>query len=376
MKFYLTHTILIAVILLLAFSSCRRDITWKPGQPLPRENVKIAVIHTNRIDADSVFDFAHHRGTFEMQRNISLPDSQIIRKINVLDEDLLGAEMAMRDSIAEGANIIIATSWNHIEVCERLASEFPSVIFAHIDGYRYNEHNFTNRGVRLYQARFLAGIAAGLKTQTGKIGYVAAWGTENSHVTSGINAFARGVAKVNPDASVYVWVTRNWFDPMGENYAANALIAFGCDVITQHSNTTAPQIAAQRAGVWGIGFNVDMSIYAPDAVITSVVPQWGALYTQLVKNVINGTFCTAPRFCGIAEGMVDITPVNERIGAPKIQAALQEARQRIIDGSLVVFQGVLQTNEGIFIGEEGEILSDYVIRSGMDWYYRNVVVMR
>jgi len=375
MKFYLLQIMIIALIL-TAFPSCQRGISWEPGRPLSREKLKVAVIHTNRIDADSVFDFAHHIGIFEMQRNISLPDSRIIRRINVHDADLTAAELAMRDSIVEGANIIIATSWGHMEVSERLALEFPSVVFAQINGYRHNDHNFTTHSVRLYQARFLAGIAAGLKTQTGKIGYVAAWGTENSQVTSGINAFARGVAKVNPDARVYVWVTGNWFDPMGENHAANTLIAFGCDVIAQHSNTTAPQIAAQRAGVWGIGANVDMSIYAPDAVITSVIPQWGALYTRLVKDVIDGTFCTTPRFCGIAEGMVDITPVNARFVPPEIEAALQAARQRIIDGSFHVFQGVLETNDGRFIGEEGEIFSDYVIHSGMDWYYWNVVVKR
>jgi len=374
MKLPLLCSILAAVIL-TAFLSCQRNITWEPGRPLPREQVKVAVLHSNRIDADSVFDFAHHLGTFEMQRNISLPDSQIIRKINVHDTDQRAVETAMRDSIAGGANIIIATCWGHMEATETLAMEFPSIVFAHINGYRYNDRNFTSHAVRLYQALFLSGIAAGLKTQTGKIGYVAAWGKENSLVTRGINAFARGVAEVNPHAHVFVWVTGNWFDPMGENYAANALIAFGCDVIAQHSNTTAPQIAAQRAGVWGIGANVDMSIYAPDAVITSVIPQWGAVYTRLVENVINGTFCTMPRFCGIAEGMVDIAPVNARFVPPEIEAALQAARQRIIDG-FNVFHGVLETNDGRFIGEEGEALSDYVIRNAMDWYYRNVIVKR
>ena len=376
MKVRFLYSIIAAAVILTTFPSCRREIVWEPGRPLPRENVKIAVIHPNRFDVDSVFDLAHHIGTFEMQRNISLPDSQIIRKVNVHDADREAAEMAIRDSIAEGANIIIATSWGHMEVSEKLAPEFPSVVFAHINGYRYNNRNFTNYAVRLYQARFLAGMAAGLKTQSGKIGYVAAWGTENSQVTSGINAFARGVAKVNSYARVYVWVTGNWFDPMGENYAANALIAYGCDVIAQHSNTTAPQMAAQRAGVWGIGANVDMSIYAPDAVITSVVADWGALYTRLVKHVIDGTFCTTPRFYGIAEGMVDITPVNERLAAPEIATALRTARQRIIDGSLHVFRGIMETNEGNFIGEEGRTLSDCAIRNSMNWYYWNVIVKR
>jgi len=376
MKLHLIRSIIIAAMLALAFPSCRGGIAWEPGQPLPKEQVTIAVIHSNLVDADSLFDIAHYMGIFGMQKSIGLQDSQIIHKVDVHDADLAAVEIAMRDSIASGANIIIATSWGHKEAGERLAEEYPSVVFANINGFRHNERNLTSYAIRFYQARYLSGIAAGLKTQTGKIGFVAAMGTGNSYVTAGINAFARGVAEVNPEARVYVWVTHSWFDPMGENYAAHALIAFGCDVIAQHTSTMEPQMAAQRAGVWSIGSNLDASLFAPDAVITSVVPRWEKLYTRLVQSVIAGTFCTTPRFYGIADGMVDITPVNERLAVPEIEAAVQAARQRIIDGSLSVFYGALETNDGRIIGEEGKTLSDDVIRNSIDWYYRNVIVMR
>jgi len=362
------------LLIILCFSGCKqRENTWEPGMPLQKENVKIGVIHPNEIDSNSVFDYAHYVGTMEMQKNVGLSDSQIIRKVNVFDGDPAAAEGAMRDCITDGANVIIAASLGYMDTCEKLAAEFPSVIFAHAMGYKLNGHNFTNYSIRLYHARYLSGIVAGLKTQTGKIGYVAAWGKENSQVTSGINAFAIGVREVNPEARIYVRVTHNWYDPMGETEAANALIASGCDVITAHCNTPAPQIAAQRAGQWAIGYNSDMSADAPEAVITSVVLLWGALYTRLVEGVISGTFTPTPHYYGLAEGAVDITPPNKRLAAPGTESAVEMARRRIINEGFNVFDGVLETNDGGTIGEEGKTLSDEIILSGIDWYYRTVV---
>jgi len=356
-------------------SACKNETAWKPGTPLRTEKIKIGVIHSNALDSDSLYDYAHYMGIDEMQRNLGLKDSQIIRKYNVFEADQVAAQAAMRDCIAEGANVIIATSFRYMEICEELAEVFPSVIFVHAMGYKYNDRNFTNYSMRLYHARYLSGIVAGLQTKTGKIGYVAAMGNDSSEVTGGINAFAIGVEEVNPEASVYVQITYNWYDPMGEANAANALIAAECDVIAAHCDTPAPQIAAQSAGVWGIGYNIDTSAYAPDAVITSVVLNWGAYYTMLVESIIDGTFTTEPHFYGIAEGVVDITPPNEKITEPGIKAALETARRRFKDG-FNVFDGPLHTNTGNIIGEEGKTLSDEIILGNIDWYYRNVMVMK
>jgi len=375
MKTIFTIAVIVFIgILTPALSSCGRK-EWKPGMPLPKEKIKIAVIHPNKIDSNSLYDYAHYTGTLEMQRNIGLADDQIIRKTNVFDADPAEAEGAMRDSIAEGANVIIAASWGYMDTCEKLAEKFPSVIFAHATGYKYNDANFTNYSTRLYHALYLSGVAAGLQTKTGRIGYVAAMGSENSEVTGGINAFAIGVEAVNSDARIYVRVTHSWYDPMGETNAANALIATGCDVIAAHCNTPAPQISAQKAGVLAIGFNGDMSADAPDAVITSVVLNWGAYYTMLMESIINGTFKAAPHFYGLAEGVVDITPLNEKLAAPNTGEAVEAARRRIM-GGFNVFDGVLRANSGRIIGEEGKTLSDDIILGGINWYYRNVVVMK
>jgi len=159
---------------------------------------------------------------------------------------------------------------------------------------------------------------------------------------------------------------------MGETNAANLLIEAGCDVIAQHSNTPMPQIAAERAGVLGIGFNSDMSIDAPGAVISSVILQWGAVYTRLVESVVDGTFLPEPKYLGLAEEAVDISPPRENLAARGTNEALEAARQRFRVG-FNVFDGVIEANDGRSIGEAGSTLPDHVILGGINWYYRNII---
>ena len=361
-------------LLCIALGGCKKETAWKPGIPVPKEKIKIAIIHFNEI-SNSLYDYAHYIGTVEMQNKIGLADNQIIRKVNVFDNDLVLMEGVMRDCIHEGANIIIAVTFRYMDICEKLAKEFPQIIFVQTMGYKYNKHNFVNYSTRLYQARYLSGIVAGMKTKTGKIGYVAAMGKENSEVTGGINAFAIGVEEVNPEARIYVRVTHSWYDPMGETESANSLIAAGCDIIAAHCDSAMVQIAAQKAGVWSIGFNKEMSADAPDSVITSVIPYWKNVYTPFLESVINGTFRPASYFYGLEEKVVDITPLNEKLAAPETQAAVDSARQRIREG-FNVFDGILEANNGTLFGEEGKTLSDAIILGGIDWYYQNVIVIR
>ena len=364
---------LVIIVMLIAFSSCRKE--WKPGTPLAKEKIIIGVVHiTDPFNESSGYSYAHHLGIESMKQNLGLAESQIISKVNVDDRDPSQAEGRIRELIAMGANIIIATSWGYMDICEKLALEFPLVIFAHATGYKYNDTNFTNFFGRVYEARYLSGIVAGMQTKTNKIGFVAAWGTDNSEVTSGINAFAKGVEKGNPGAEIYVRVTHSWFDPMGETAAARALIAAGCDVIAQHCDTANPQIEAERAGVWGIGYNTDMSLDAPGAVLTSVIWHWGAYYTALVSSVIDGTFTTTPWFGSLKDGIVALAPLNKNISMePGIFDILEEDRRRIESGELSVFSGVMETNDGRNIGIDGESFSDFDIRNNINWYYRNVV---
>ncbi|MDR2528766.1 MAG: BMP family ABC transporter substrate-binding protein [Synergistaceae bacterium] len=353
----------------------RGDDSWSPGLPLPKERVKVGVIYLAN-PADGGYSRAHDAGILEMQRALGLNDEQIIRKMSVSDLDKPAVELAMRDCVAQGANIIVSISDGYSEACEKLSSVFSNVIFAQVYVDLRNKTNLTHFFGRVYQARYLSGIAAGLRTKTNKIGYVAAMGRENSQVTSGLNAFALGVERVNRRAQVLVKVTRRWYDPMGETEAARALIAEGCDVLAQHCDTPNPQIAAQAAGLWGVGYNTDMSRVAPGAVITSVLWNWGVYYTRLVQSVIDGTFTTAPYFGGLKDGVVDLAPLKESLLPDGAAEAVAEARREIESGVNGVFDGLMETNEGRTVGVEGGTLSDAVICDSLDWYYRNVREIR
>lgn len=339
-----------------------------------KDQIKVGVIHIGDPSAGSGYTYAHDQGIVEMQKATGLSDDQIIRKNNVDDGDPTAIETAMRECVEEGCQIIFATSWGYMDTCEALAAEFPDVIFSHGSGYKGNGVNFNNYFGRIYQARYLSGIAAGLKTESDKIGYVAAMGKDNSEVTGGLDAFAMGIASVNPDAKVYVKVTNSWYDPAGETNAAKALISEGCDVISQHCDTPNPQLEAEKAGVWGVGYNSDMTKDAPGATITSVVWDWGKYYTKAVQSLIDGTWDGKNYYEGMNVGMVGLATVNEKLAAEGTDKAIEDAKAKIMDGSFNVFDGVIETNDGQKIGEEGKTLDDATITGGINWYYKNVVV--
>ena len=342
---------------------------------IPKEEIKVGVIHLSDPAEGSGYTYTHDQGIIGMQQNLGLSDDQIVRKISVDDTNAAAVETAITECIEEGCNIIFATSWGYMDTCEALAEEFPEVIFSHGTGYKSNGTNFNNYFGRIYQARYLSGIIAGLKTETGKIGYVAAMGQENGEVTSGCNAFAMGVASVNPDAEVYVSVTNSWFDLEGEKQAAERLIAEGCDVIGQHCDTPNPQTAAEEHGVWGVGYNSDMTKDAPGATLTSVMWDWSVYYTKAVQNVIDGTWVPGEKidnyFGDMADGLVVLGEFNTDLVTDEMIAQVEEVKAKIVAGEWDVFDGVteIMDNEGVAHTLEG---ADY---GSCNWYYENVNVL-
>ena len=201
---------------------------------------------------------------------------------------------------------------------------------------------------------------------------IVAWGKDNAEVTGGCDAFAMGVYSVNPDATVYIKTTNSWYDPEGEKQAAVALINEGCDVIGQHCDTPNPQLAAEEAGVFGVGYNSDMSKDAPKAVLTSTVWNWGAYYTKAVQDLIDGTWTGENYFGGLEEGLVDISPLSDLcVDGP--QEEIDEARAKIESGDWDVFDGVIECNDGTTVGTEGEHMSDADITGNIHWYFKNIV---
>lgn len=349
--------------------------TVKSSSGVSKDSIKVGVIHLSDPAEGSGYTYTHDIGIMGMQQNLGLSDSQIIRKINVNDSDKEATRKAIKECIDEGCNIIFSTSWGYMETTAQMAEEYPDVYFSHGTGYMSNGKNFNNYFGRIYQPRYLSGIVAGMNTKTNKIGYVAAMGSENSEVTGGIDAFALGVYSVNPSAQIYVKVTNSWYDPEAEKAAASTLLDMNCDVITQHCDTTYPQLLAQQKNVYSIGYNSDMSKDAPDACLCSVIWNWSAYYTAAVQSVIDGTWDGSNYYGGMNENIVGITQLADFCKSGT-QQKVDEAKKDIILGKLGIFDGVIETNTGTTVGESGKTLKDSDITGNINWYFKTVTLVQ
>lgn len=349
--------------------------TVKSSSGVSKDSIKVGVIHLSDPADGSGYTYTHDIGIMGMQQNLGLSDSQIIRKINVNDSDKEATRKAIKECIDEGCNIIFSTSWGYMETTAQMAEEYPDVYFSHGTGYMSNGKNFNNYFGRIYQPRYLSGIVAGMNTKTNKIGYVAAMGSENSEVTGGIDAFALGVYSVNPSAQIYVKVTNSWYDPEAEKAAASTLLDMNCDVITQHCDTTYPQLLAQQKNVYSIGYNSDMSKDAPDTCLCSVIWNWSAYYTAAVQSVIDGTWDGSNYYGGMNENIVGITQLADFCKSGT-QQKVDEAKKDIISGKLGIFDGVIETNTGTTVGESGKTLKDSDITGNINWYFKTVTLVQ
>ena len=343
------------------------------GKGIAKENIKVGVLHISDPAEGSGYSYTHDIGIQGMQENLGLSDSQIVRKLNIDDGDAKAVEKALQECVDEGCNVIFTTSWGYMKPTADMAEKYPDVYFSHGTGYMSNGKNFNNYFGRIYQARYLSGIVAGMNTKTNKIGYVAAQDSTNSEVTGGIDAFALGVYSVNPDAVIHVKVTNSWYDPAAEKAATEKLLAMGCDVMSQHCDTPYPQTLAQEKGVYGIGYNSDMSKETPKSCLCSVIWNWSAYYTSAVKSIIDGTWDGSNYYGGMSEGLVEITDLAD-FCVKGTQEKVDDASLLILSGKFNVFDGVMQTNDGKTVGEAGKTLDDATITGGINWYYKNLVV--
>ena len=350
------------------------NVTGGSSAGIAKDKIKVGVIHLSDPAEGSGYTYTHDIGIQGMQQNLGLSDSQIVRKNNISDTDAAATRKAIKECIDDGCNVIFTTSWGYMQTTAEMAEEYPDIYFSHGTGYMSNGRNFNNYFGRIYQARYLSGIAAGMNTKTNKIGYVAAMGTDNSEVTGGIDAFALGIYSVNPDAKVYVKVTNSWYDPQAEEAAARTLLNMDCDVIAQHCDTVYPQTLAQEKGVYSIGYNSDMSKEAPDACLCSVIWNWSAYYTSAVQSVIDGTWDGSNYYGGMSENLVSVTSVAS-FAANGTQEKVNEAKQQILAGKNGVFDGVIETNTGAAVGAAGKTLDDATITGGINWYFKTVNVV-
>lgn len=345
---------------------------------IAKDDIKIGVIHITSITETSGYTYAHHQGVLQMKTALGLKDSQIIEKDGVPDDDATKTAQAIDELIAADCDIIFATSYNYMNAIDSYATRNPDIIFSHCSGYKSNETNFNNYFGRIYESRYLSGIAAGLKAKsldTPLVGYVAAMDVNNSEVTGGINAFALGVQSVYPECEVKVKVTGSWFDPEEEGKAAQALLDAGCVVLSQHCDSDTVQTTAAAAGKFGVGYNSDMTEVAPKAHLCAPIWNWGVYYTDAVRKAISGDWTAANYYEGYNKGLVGLSALNNAAVTPDTTAAITAAETRIKNGDLFVFDGPLEDNQGNKIIGDGEKLSDADITGGINYYLKGVSLL-
>jgi basic membrane protein A len=307
-------------------------------------DVKAAFVMVAPI-GDAGWNFMHNEGRLGAEAATGVETAFV----EAIPEGGAEFDNAVQNFIDQGFNVIFTTSFGYMDATEAFAADNPDVIFEHISGFKMNDTNFGNSFGRMYQPRYIAGMAAGAATETDKIGYVAAFPIPE--VIRGINAFALGVAATNPDAVVEVAWTSTWFDPGVEGNTAQALIDAGADVLTMHQDSTATGQAITEAGGTFIGYHSDMSEQV-GAYLTAPVWNWTPRYTEVIEAAKAGTFTPEAWWGGMTDGVVNI----EIPAASPAAEDMQAVKDSIIAGDFDVFdQGTIRDQDGTVIIEDGVI---------------------
>lgn len=278
------------------------------------------------------------------------------------------AVRAITQMALTGADIIFTTSFGYMDPTLEVAEKFPNVKFEHATGYKSSE-NVATYSSRFYEGRAIQGHIAGNMTKSNKIGYIASFPIPE--VIRGINSAYLHAKKVNPDVEMTVVWVYTWFDPAKEADAARAMIENGVDVVLQHTDSTAPQAAAQEAGgVITFGQASDMSQYAPMPRVSSIIDNWAPYYIERVQAVIDGTWETKNTWGGIDTGMVGIGEITDAVPAD-VKAEALAMKEAIGTGEYHPFTGPINKADGSVWLAEGEVapIGDLL---GMDFYVEGI----
>lgn len=328
----------LSLILIILFSST-----------IMAQSLKVGFVYNGSV-GDAGWTYAHELGRQHLEATFPEIETTYIESVPEGSESIQILEsLARRDF-----DLIFTTSFGYMNQTLEMANKYPEVIFEHCSGYKTAD-NMGNYFGRMYQARYLTGIVAGHMTESNQIGFVAAHPIPE--VIRGINSFTLGVLKANPEAEVNVIWTNSWYDPAGEKEAALSLIDLGADVIAQHQNTPGPQQAAEERGVYSIGYNLDMSEFAPNAHLTSPIWKWGMIYEEIVRDVMNDSWKSEAIWYGLEIGAVDIAPFGPMV-PDEVRTEVAEARKAIVSGDFKVFEGPIYDRDGNLIVSENEAMSD------------------
>ena len=260
------------------------------------------------------------------------------------------AERAITQMALQGADLIFTTSFGYMEPTVSVANKFPNVKFEHATGYK-TAPNMSVYSARFYEGRAVQGHIAGKMTKSNVIGYIASFPIPE--VIRGINSAYIHAKKVNPDVEFKIIWAYTWFDPAKEADAATALIEQGADVILQHTDSTAPQAAAEKAGgVITFGQASDMGEYAPMPRVSSIIDNWAPYYIARTQAVMDGTWETVNTWDGIGAGMVGIGEITDAVPAD-VKAEALAMVDAIGSGAYHPFTGPLKKQDGSRLAGRG-----------------------
>ncbi len=342
--------------------------------------LKIGVIYVG--DENEGYTAAHMEGIDQMQTELGLSDDQIVEKTNIPEDE--SCYDAAADLAEQGCNMIFANSFGHEDYVIQAATDYPDVQFFHATGYQAassglsNMHNYFDK---IYEARYVSGVVAGLKlnemiedgtitADTAKIGYVGAY--PYAEVVSGYTAFFLGVRSQCPSATMEVQYTNSWADMSAEAEVASQLIANGAVLISQHADTTGAPSTCEEKGVPCVGYNVDMTSVAPSTALTSSTNNWGIYYTTIVKKAIAGETLPTDWAEGYESDAVAITTLNEEVVAEGTAQKVEEVISSIKSGKLHVFDTSTFTIGGKTVEElieEGDENCTKIKDNVSDGYY-------
>ena len=322
-------------------------------------NLKIGVILVG--DENEGYTKAHIDGINEAAKSLGISADQIIWKYSIGETQ--DCEDAANDLVDQGCTLVVSNSYGHQTYMQNAASAHPDVTFVAMTGDTAKDSgltNFKNAFTKVYESRYVSGIVAGEKlksmiddgtltkdkmpnafTADGdiKLGYVGAY--PYAEVVSGYTAFFLGVKSVVSNVHMYVQYTNSWFDITKEGETANALMAMGAVIISQHADSTGAPSAVEAAYkngtvAYSVGYNVSMTEVAPDVALTSATNNWSVYYTYLFKQMMEGKEVATNWAEGYETGAVAITDLGTAC-ADGTKDAVDTAIAGIKDGSLHVF---------------------------------------
>ncbi len=319
-----------------------------------KKDIKIGYICLH--DENSTYDKNFIDAAKAAQKKLGLTDEQVMFKTNIPESS--ECYEAAADLVDAGCDIVFADSFGHEDFIIQAAKEFPNVTFAHATGtkaHTENLPNFYNAFASIYEGRYLAGVAAGLKInemiESGKItadqakmGYVGAF--PYAEVKSGYTSFFLGARSVCPSVTMDVKFTNSWFDIAKEKETANALIADGCVLISQHADSEGAPKACEEAKVPNVAYNLDTREWGPNSALISSKINWEPYFEHLITSVQNGTKVTQD-FCeGLKDDVVQTLGLNETVAAKGTKEKLEEVKAKLIAGDIKVFDTSTFTVKG------------------------------